>query len=317
MFITRVGYFILPWSGLMLLSGCSPQEPAYPSEAAVQTYQCGALQVTTKRQDERLQLRFGEQEFLLTPAPSASGSRYVSAEYGAEFWSKGNEAQFSTDKFSLPLCVQQGTLPQQLNARGNEPFWLVNVNQDQALLRTPGDEQLFAPISRQTLNDAAPYSYAIELAATQQLLLDEAICYDSMTGQSFPYTARFKNAEKLWRGCAGDPQRLLTGVSWKDSRATEHVATLTFSSDSRVTGFAGCNYFTGSYTLSAEGLSFSPLAVTKRMCPPAAMDYENRLLQQLTQVNNVKVFADGTLHLRLGNGDYLQFSSYPLDLLAN
>lgn len=317
MFAKTLRYSFLLSTGFVLLSGCSPKEQTPVIEQTSQLYNCGALQVTTVHEADTLQLSFGEQEFQLTSAPSASGSRYVSAEHGAEFWSKGNEAQFSTDKLSLPLCVQQGTLPQQFNARGNEPFWLLKVEHQTAELRTPGKEKAFDIVTRTTLNDAPPYSFELSLDATTRLRIDEAICYDSMSGQTFPYTASLIQQDEAWAGCGGDPQSLLTGVSWKDSRATNNVATITFSPQSRVSGFAGCNFFTGNYIITGEGISFSPFAVTKQMCPPAAMDYEQQFLQKLTQVANFKVFADGTLHLQLRDGDYLQFSDYPLDLLAN
>ncbi|MGQ4277306.1 META domain-containing protein [Pseudidiomarina sp. E22-M8] len=307
---------LLPGFTIILLAACAPQEP---TETTGQTtlYNCGALRVTTVLDSNTLQLSFGDQSFKLEPINSASGARYVSADHGAEFWSKGNEAQFSTDKLALPLCVQQGTLPQQFSARGNEPFWLLNIDPQTARLRTPGDQKRFTNVSRATLNDAPPYRFKLTLGAARHLRLDEDVCYDTMSGQSFPYQATFSQQEEIWSGCAGDPQRLLTGVSWKDSRATDYVATLTFSPDSRVSGYAGCNFFTGSYTITGEGIKFSPLAVTKRMCQADAMVYQKQLLQRLTQVSNFRVFADGTLHLQLTHGDYLQFSNYPLDLPAN
>ncbi|MFC0446173.1 META domain-containing protein [Pseudidiomarina halophila] len=299
-----------------LLAACSPQPQNEQADQPL-VYNCGALQVTTIVENNALHLSFGDQSFELQPTTSASGTRYVNADHGAEFWRKDNEAQFSTDKLALPLCVQQGTLPQQFNARGNEPFWLLKIDRQSAQLRTPGDEENFANVSRATLNDAPPFTFEVTLDATRTLRLEEGVCYDSMSGQSFPYSANFIQQDEQWSGCAGDPQRLLTGVSWKAGRATDNDATLTFSPESRISGYAGCNFFTGSYTITGEGIEFSPLAVTKRMCPPEVMADEKRVLQQLTQVSNFKVFADGTLHLQLTNGEYLQFSRYPLDLLAN
>ena len=44
-------------------------------------------------------------------------------------------------------------------------------------------------------------------------------------------------------------------------------ATLRFDADSaRVTGFAGCNQFSGSYTLNGDSLRFGPLMMTRMAC---------------------------------------------------
>lgn len=55
------------------------------------------------------------------------------------------------------------------------------------------------------------------------------------------------------------------------------------SSNSRASGFAGCNRFTGSYTLNADSLSFGPLAATKMACAQGN-EVEVAYLQALSQV---------------------------------
>ena len=50
--------------------------------------------------------------------------------------------------------------------------------------------------------------------------------------------------------------------------------------DDRVTGYSGCNQFMGSVTVSGDGLSFGPVAGTRRMCE-GVMDQENAFLQAL------------------------------------
>jgi len=50
--------------------------------------------------------------------------------------------------------------------------------------------------------------------------------------------------------------------------------------DESVKGFAGCNRFTGSYTVNGNDLSFGPLAATRKACS-AGMETENELLQVL------------------------------------
>lgn len=282
-------------------------------------YHCGALPLTTKLDGETLTLSFAAEssrQLTLTQSRSASGARYTDSASGTEFWSKGNEAQFSSASFSLPLCVVDGTLPQQFNARGNEPFWMLEINADQATVRQPGSEANYA-VTRSEPQQIQPLQTSLNFDNGWSLNIRETICYDSMSGQSFPYTAELHTANEVMRGCAGDPNRLIAGASWQVLEVPNGITeppSLTFHSDQRVSGFAGCNYLNGHYEITGEGLRFAPLAVTKRMCAPAAMEYENKFLHELQLVSNVKVFNDGTLQLQLPNGGYVQLQQVPLKL---
>lgn len=299
----------------LLLLACRPSE----NVGNQVSYHCGALPLTTELQGETLTLRFGGQDvqkLTLTQSRSASGARFTDSVSGAEFWSKGNEAQFSAQNFSLPLCVVDGTLPQQFNARGNEPFWMLELNGNEATFRQPGSEAKYT-FTRAEPQQVKPLQTSLSFENGWSLEIQEEICYDSMSGQSFPYQAKLQTENELMVGCAGDPNRLIAGASWQvlnvPSDLTEPPS-LTFHSDQRVSGFAGCNYLNGRYEITGEGLRFAPLAVTKRMCPAAAMDYETKFLRELQQVSNVKVFTDGTLQLQLPNGDYVQLQQVPLKL---
>jgi heat shock protein HslJ len=50
--------------------------------------------------------------------------------------------------------------------------------------------------------------------------------------------------------------------------------------DTRASGFAGCNRFTGSYTLASDRLRFSPVALTRMFCNQG-MDLEERYMAAL------------------------------------
>jgi heat shock protein HslJ len=64
---------------------------------------------------------------------------------------------------------------------------------------------------------------------------------------------------------------------------------LQFVSASQVAGHGGCNSFAGAAVLSADQLSMGPLASTRKMCPPAVMDQENRFLRTLETVRSARV----------------------------
>jgi putative lipoprotein len=72
---------------------------------------------------------------------------------------------------------------------------------------------------------------------------------------------------------------------------------LQFVSTDRVAGFGGCNAFNGSAELSANRLRLEPLAATKKLCPPAIMDQEERFLKALGSVRSARM-QNGLLYLQ-------------------
>jgi heat shock protein HslJ len=63
--------------------------------------------------------------------------------------------------------------------------------------------------------------------------------------------------------------------------------TIEFDGNGGVLGSGGCNRYTGSYTFEDGRLTFGPLAGTKKMCPGAVMDQEDRFHRALGAVERV------------------------------
>jgi heat shock protein HslJ len=59
----------------------------------------------------------------------------------------------------------------------------------------------------------------------------------------------------------------------------------------RVTGYAGCNNFFGSYELAGTSLKFGPLAATRRACPEPQSSVETKYLEALAKVRGWKLEA--------------------------
>ncbi|GAA3775232.1 hypothetical protein GCM10022271_04220 [Corallibacter vietnamensis] len=59
----------------------------------------------------------------------------------------------------------------------------------------------------------------------------------------------------------------------------------------RVSGFSGCNQFSGSYTISNNILTFGPLVTTKRFCK-RFMDIEQDMLKKLQETNTFSLQGD-------------------------
>lgn len=59
-----------------------------------------------------------------------------------------------------------------------------------------------------------------------------------------------------------------------------------------VGGSAGCNNYNGSYNNDINGMSFSAIAVTKKMCQEEAMSIETQFLEALNKTAKMKVDDD-------------------------
>lgn len=58
-------------------------------------------------------------------------------------------------------------------------------------------------------------------------------------------------------------------------------STLEIRDDGTYGGMAGCNHFTGTFSLAGAKITFGPAATTRKMCVPAVMDQERKFLDAL------------------------------------
>lgn len=70
-------------------------------------------------------------------------------------------------------------------------------------------------------------------------------------------------------------------------------STLEFAKSGQVGGATGCNQYFGPVSLEGDGIAFGNLASTRKMCPPAEMDREQRLLQALAAAQRLVLSAGG------------------------
>lgn len=94
---------------------------------------------------------------------------------------------------------------------------------------------------------------------------------------------------------AGHPGDALRGGRWLledlgGAGVIDNVqATLAFPEAGKVAGSGSCNRFTGSVTISASSINFSPLATTRMACVPAVMNQESRYLRALQGATRYEV----------------------------
>ena len=79
----------------------------------------------------------------------------------------------------------------------------------------------------------------------------------------------------------------------------EESPTLTFGSEgeqaNRISGSGGCNRYFGSYTLTNDNFSISPLGSTRMACSPERMAQEDRFFQALSAVTHYEISGDALL----------------------
>jgi heat shock protein HslJ/membrane-bound inhibitor of C-type lysozyme len=296
------------FSLVAIMAGCAT-EP----EVEAQVYHCGAYTIeVTPLADNRLQLTAGDELYQLEPVRSGSGSAFSTGEDDERvttFWSHGDTAMLELNSQSMPMCARPGAIIEPFTARGNEPFWHLQVDEGKARLRRPGknDVELAVEVSR---NEAR----SLVKASEEQLVAEitDSVCTDSMSGMPYPKTVRMTYEDAEYEGCGGVPERLLQGVTWQiqslnDERVTEQDLTLYFSADGSISGGSGCNRFFGRYEMTGEGISMTRLGSTKRACPDEQMALESNYLDLLTSARRFRIrladSEDASTELRLQSAD--------------
>ncbi|TDQ17558.1 heat shock protein HslJ [Algoriphagus boseongensis] len=107
----------------------------------------------------------------------------------------------------------------------------------------------------------------------------------------------------LFSGCSSssqlNPITLLTGNPWALSsmmggsldlsKFPSGIPTLNFLDGGKLAGFAGCNNFSGGFSMENSGLQLDPGAMTRMACPGTG---EDEFMDALVKVKNFKVTKD-------------------------
>lgn len=208
---------------------------------------------------------------------------------------------------ALPACAQKG--PGLLDefagdyvARGNEPGWRVTVGAEEVdIVAAYGEDVRSSPRSATQVVDMGQTLEMPQINA--RLSVEDHLCRDDMSGMPYPHRAVLTLDGAEYRGCAGDPQDLLTGAQWHiadvmgSGVADGAEVTIGFDAEGRAFGRAACNRFSGGYELTGEGVSFGPMAATKMACAPALMDIETKMFEALAQVRRFDFDDTGALLL--------------------
>lgn len=284
--------------GVLLAGSAMAADPGLPVP-----FQCGSGLVEIAAGAEAAHLRRGGQWLHLLPTEAASGAKYAAT--GAPdvwAWNKGADWTVSLPGLGDAACTALPA-PGALTAGGSEPGWQLALTGTEAQL-TPqeGDAVSAAPEGATATADGVQLK-----AGPLQIALTYAICRDAATGMPHPYQVAVEGAGAALTGCGGDPASILTGLDRSVTQvAGQPVPTgvptaLSFSPDGRVTGQSGCNRFSGTYSLTGEGLTLGPLMTTRMACAEPAASVESAILAALQSVSRFDLDDAGALVLMAGD----------------
>ncbi|MGP4844445.1 YbaY family lipoprotein [Marinobacter sp. 1Y8] len=124
----------------------------------------------------------------------------------------------------------------------------------------------------------------------------------SVTAAAAP--GQVKMTETFWKlvELNGDPIKADVGVRAKEINIVLH------GEDKRAVGFAGCNNFSGSYTMSGSEISFGALVSTQMACL-AGMDVEDSYLKMLQETTHFKQVGGVLTFLNDSDEAVLEFNA--------
>ncbi|MEX2519201.1 MAG: META domain-containing protein [Paracoccaceae bacterium] len=285
---------------------------------------CGAEIVSLGDGGGALMMEARGERFRLSPARAASGARY-DAENAKEtfFWNKGEISLVSVRGEVLPEC-RAAPAPADFSAYGNEPGWGIEIHGGRIVLITEyGASRREAALPPPSPEPGATFYHIADWEA--EIRIEHSICRDPATGLPYPQSvsARIGTStgasigDQALQACGGAPLDLLTGGEWvvEDIAGRGVVdpshATLLFGADGRVSGGATCNRYSASFRLTGEGLDFGPAAMTRKTCPPALMEQENRFAAALEAATGFDMDETGALLLKSAEGAPLLLARRP------
>ena len=209
---------------------------------------------------------------------------------------------------ALTACAPAAETPQRSDkapaaymALGTEPGWTLEITPER--LNYAGDygETVIA-----VPNPGAQVTTGGKRYAADRLTVEvtSGPCSDGMSDRTYADTVTVTADGKTVKGCGGGllPPDALAGTSWTFVSiagvpvAPDRPTSLAFESD-RLSGSAGCNRFSGSYSVADGTLTAEPLMATEMACPGAGMTQENAFFALMQGPVRLSFPSDGTLEI--------------------
>lgn len=202
--------------------------------------------------------------------------------------------------------------PSYYHASGNEPFWNIDITDNQLRLNRLGEEE-----QSFTLGSAEPIAGGLSRVGEGiQVAMINGQCTDTMSGIRRAHRVTVKLGEDVLNGCGGNmvvPEALaetewtLLSLDGKDI-ALDPAPSLAVANDGRVAGSDGCNRFMGGLAFGPEGRAASEGqgASTMMACQPEREEVARNYNALRATVNGWKI-DQGNLVLTTSAGQELIF----------
>jgi len=192
-----------------------------------------------------------------------------------------------------------GEQPAAYMALGTEPGWTLEITPSR--LNYDGD---YGETKIMVPNPGAKPSFNGERYVTGRLTVDitHAECSDGMSDRRYRDTVSVTADGKTVKGCGGKilPPTGLAGTSWSFVSiggapvVADRPTALQFDGN-RLSGSAGCNRFSGTYSVGGGTLKAGPLMATEMACP--GMELEQAFFKLMATPVSLTFADDGTLIL--------------------
>ena len=184
-------------------------------------------------------------------------------------------------------------------ALGTEPGWTLEITGERLNYAADYGETRIAVANPGAQSIAGGRRYATPRLTVE---VTPGECSDGMSDRRYADRVTVAADGKTVKGCGGAilPPGTLAGSNWTFVSiggapvAADRPTTLQFDG-TRMSGSAGCNRFSGSYSVDGAALTAGPLTATEMACPGAGMTQENAFFALMRGPVRIAFPADGTM----------------------
>ncbi len=270
---------------------------------------CGGLRIVVGFDQDSMLLTVDGETIEMRRASGGDGLTFAAIDDPATTYvPKGDGGLLVLRGKAHPACERLWPEDRVFRAVGQEPGWVLEIeNGDLALNWDYGEKSLVATVQRPSAIAGGTRFETVHEGKPLVIVIRDMVCADSMSGLPYPKTVTVTLGEMELNGCGGDTSALLRGKEWtvtkidgRDPVENSRIS-LTFERMGRLSGSASCNRFTGSYTITGEGVSFGLTGTTFMACPEPLMRQERGFLDLLRSVSRFEIADDGALALITGD----------------
>lgn len=188
--------------------------------------------------------------------------------------SADSATEIATNRDSL--LATQGIL---WYATGNEPFWKLEIRDDQSMLfeEMNGNKRQSKLNDKILLHDGEGFRYVLQTdAGLLEVRFRENGCTDNMSGKRADFSVQVNLDYQQFEGCGGPTFNHRLAGNWQmvslDKKTLTGIKNPQINIEpeaGRWNGNDGCNQFTGSIRIQGNRLNVGPIAATKMACPDA------------------------------------------------